>query len=103
MALSENREASLNEQRSTHWVVNWFTSPVCRLYIQVTVFSPASEETVIVMQQVTEIYGRENGGGAPTHYVFRWVPHLKTCGFESYPGASFWAVSLGSSPKGLNP
>jgi len=35
--------------------------PVCRLYGQVTEFSPAREEEVIVMQQVTEIYGGEGG------------------------------------------
>jgi len=35
--------------------------PISRLYVHVTVFSPAREETVIVMQQVTEIYGGENG------------------------------------------
>jgi hypothetical protein len=29
----------------------------------VTVFRPAREEEVIVMQQVKEIYGRENGWG----------------------------------------
>jgi len=37
------------------------TCPVCRLYVHVTEFSPAREEEVIVMQQVTEIYGRQNG------------------------------------------
>jgi len=31
-------------------------------------FSPAREEEVIVMQQVTDIYGRENGWDDPTHH-----------------------------------
>ncbi len=39
------------------------TCPVCRLYGHVREFSPAREEEVIVMRQVTEIYGRENGLG----------------------------------------
>ena len=37
------------------------TSPVSRLYGQVREFRPAREEKVPVMQQVMEIYGRENG------------------------------------------
>ncbi len=32
-------------------------------------FSPAREEEVIVMQQVTDIYGRENGGDDPAHPI----------------------------------
>ena len=32
--------------------------PISRLYVHVRAFSPAREEKVIVMQQVTKIYGR---------------------------------------------
>ncbi len=35
--------------------------PISRLYVHVREFSPAREEKVIAMQQVTDIYGRENG------------------------------------------
>ncbi len=42
------------------------TSPVSRLYGHVREFNPGREEKVIVMLQVTEIYGRENGWGALT-------------------------------------
>ncbi len=37
------------------------TWPYNALYGHVREFSPSREEEVIVMQQVTEIYGRENG------------------------------------------
>jgi len=32
-------------------------------------FSPGREEEVIVIQQVTEIYGRENGWGCSTYDI----------------------------------
>jgi hypothetical protein len=35
----------------------------------VTVFRPAREAEVIVMQQITEIYGREDRGGYSTHHA----------------------------------
>ena len=44
------------------------TSSVCRLYVHVTVFGPAREAEVIIIQHVTEIYGRENGWGTLTYY-----------------------------------
>jgi len=34
-------------------------------------FSPNREEEVIVMQQVTEIYGRENGWGHSPYYILK--------------------------------
>jgi len=43
--------------------------PISRLYGHVRKFSPAREEEVIVMQQVMEIYGRENGWDDSTHHV----------------------------------
>ena len=47
------------------------TCTVSRLYGHVREFSPAREEKVIVMQQVTEIYGRENGWGDSGYH--KWV------------------------------
>jgi len=49
--------------------------PRSRLYGQVTVFRPAREAEVIVMQQITEIYGREDGWGDPTHHTAAEISH----------------------------
>ncbi len=43
--------------------------PISRLYGHVREFSPAREEEIIVMQQVTDIYGRENGWGCSSHHM----------------------------------
>jgi hypothetical protein len=36
-------------------------------------FSPAREEEALVMQQITDIYGRENGWGCFAHHIWRLI------------------------------
>ena len=49
----------------------------CRLYVHVTVFRSVREAEVIFMQQVTEIYGREDGwGDSAQHFVCGITPPL---------------------------
>ena len=42
-------------------------------------FSPAREEKVPVMQQVTEIYGRENGWGCSSHHKKASIKASDSC------------------------
>ena len=62
-----SEEAGFGVQRPRKGISSVKTTyPVSRLYVQVTVFRPARESEVTFMQQVMEIFGREDGWSALT-------------------------------------